>query len=156
MSEMSELLFQWSSYRNKLIDTCTGIHLSLWCLHNPELAKHFDECHLGLHNCQSHANADSRSTSKWDEGTRMNGGLLGLAESTAEKGISMVPCSLRACVYVCESVCICIRWIRSTISPHILRSNEYCTCPCVLEYTGCHPHACVYMCVLCTIPTSQG
>ena len=59
-------------------------HLSLWCLHNPELAEHFDECHLGLHKCQPHANADSSSTPKWDEGTRVDGGLLGLAEPAAE------------------------------------------------------------------------
>ena len=32
----------------------------------------------------------------------MDGGLLGLAESAAEEGISMVPCSL--CVCMCESL----------------------------------------------------
>ena len=61
-------------------------HLSLWCLHNPELAEHFNECHLGLHNGQSHSNAVSGSTPKWNEGTSINGGLLGLAEPTAEEG----------------------------------------------------------------------
>ena len=55
-------------------------HLSLWCLHNPEFAKHFNECHLGLHNCQPHANAVSGAAPKWDVGTLVNGGLLGLAE----------------------------------------------------------------------------
>ena len=63
-------------------------HLSLWCLHNPELAEHFNECHLGLHMCQSHANADSSPTPKWDEGTRVDGGLLRLAEP-AEGGMKL-------------------------------------------------------------------
>ena len=96
-----------ASATNQSIHVLSGAfiqpHLSLWCLHNSELAEHFNECHLGLHNCQSHANTGSRSTSKWDEGTRVDGGL---AESAAEEGISMVQCSLHVCVYVCESVCI--------------------------------------------------
>ena len=62
-------------------------HLSLWCLHNPELAEHFNECHFSLHMCQPHANAVSRPTPKWDEGTRVDGGLLGLAEPAAKGGI---------------------------------------------------------------------
>ena len=78
----------------------------------------------------------------------MDGGLLGLAEPAAEMGISMVPCSLWECVYVCESVCICIRWIQFTISPHIQWSNEYCICPCVLVYIQdvTHMHVCIYVC----------
>ena len=57
-------------------------------------------------------------------------------------------------VCMCVSVCICIIQIQSIMSPHILRSNEYCICPCVLVYTGCHPHACVYMSA--QSQTSQG
>ena len=68
-------------------------HLSLWCLHNSELAKHFNECHLGFHICQSHPNAVSRSTPKWNKGTRVNGGLLGPAEPAAKKEVEEGVCA---------------------------------------------------------------
>ena len=61
------------------------IYLSLWCLNNPEFAQYLNECHFGLHNCQPHANTVSGSAPKWDESTRVNGGLLGFAESTAKE-----------------------------------------------------------------------
>ena len=39
--------------------------------------------------CQPHANAVSRSTPKWDEGTRVDGGFLELAEPAAKEGIEL-------------------------------------------------------------------